>query len=112
MCIKHTPTSDAAAQERDAGARKAEMSFTMQAPAATAAAITSGLLVSMEIAISDAAAIPSITGSTRAISTAAVTRTLLEADTSRKRRDEVVDKMAAAYILQGALDRLANLRSS
>lgn len=40
------------------------------------------------------------------LSTAAVTRTLLEADASRKRRDEVVDKMAAAYILQGFLDRL------
>jgi len=40
------------------------------------------------------------------LSTAAVTRTLLEADASRKRRAEVVDKMAAAYILQGALDRL------
>jgi len=43
------------------------------------------------------------------LSTAAVTRTLLEADQSRKRRGEVVDKMAAAYILQGALDRLARL---
>jgi len=40
------------------------------------------------------------------LSTAAVTRTLLDADTSRKRRGEVVDKMAAAYILQGVLDRL------
>jgi putative holliday junction resolvase len=40
------------------------------------------------------------------MSTAAVTRTLLEADTSRARRAELVDKMAAAYILQGALDRL------
>lgn len=40
------------------------------------------------------------------LSTAAVTRTLLDADASRKRRGEVVDKMAAAYILQGALDRL------
>ncbi|HUG61988.1 MAG TPA: Holliday junction resolvase RuvX [Methylomirabilota bacterium] len=40
------------------------------------------------------------------LSTAAVTRTLLEADTSRKRRDEVVDKMAASFILQGFLDRL------
>lgn len=40
------------------------------------------------------------------LSTAAVTRTLLEADASRKRRDEVVDKMAAAFILQGFLDRL------
>jgi len=38
------------------------------------------------------------------LSTAAVTRTLLEADMSRKRRRETVDKMAAAYILQGALD--------
>ncbi|MFT8737021.1 MAG: Holliday junction resolvase RuvX [Zymomonas mobilis] len=37
-------------------------------------------------------------------STKAVTRTLLEADASRARRSEVVDKMAAAYILQGAID--------
>ena len=44
------------------------------------------------------------------LSTSAVTRTLLEADTSRARRSEVVDKMAAAYILQGALDRLRYLR--
>ncbi len=44
------------------------------------------------------------------LSTSAVTRTLLEADASRRRRDAVVDKMAAAYILQGALDRLRNLR--
>ena len=43
------------------------------------------------------------------LSTAAVTRTLLEADASRKRRAEVVDKMAAGFILQGALDRLRNL---
>ncbi|MEY4880367.1 MAG: hypothetical protein RJB62_1836, partial [Pseudomonadota bacterium] len=40
------------------------------------------------------------------LSTAAVLRTLIDADASRKRRAEVVDKMAAAYILQGALDRL------
>ncbi|MGA7676704.1 MAG: Holliday junction resolvase RuvX [Rhizomicrobium sp.] len=40
------------------------------------------------------------------LSTAAVTRTLLEADASRKRRAVLVDKMAAAYILQGALDRM------
>ena len=40
------------------------------------------------------------------LSTVAVTRTLLEAGMSRKRRGEVVDKMAAAYILQGALDRM------
>jgi putative Holliday junction resolvase len=44
------------------------------------------------------------------LSTSAVTRTLLEADTSRRRREVLVDKMAAAYILQGALDRLRNLR--
>ena len=40
------------------------------------------------------------------LSTAAVTRTLIEADTSRARRAQLVDKMAAAYILQSALDRL------
>jgi putative Holliday junction resolvase len=40
------------------------------------------------------------------LSTSAVTRTLIEADTSRRRRGEVVDKMAAAYILQIALDRM------
>lgn len=43
------------------------------------------------------------------LSTAAVTLTLLDADLSRKRRAAVVDKMAAAYILQGALDRLRQL---
>lgn len=40
------------------------------------------------------------------LSTAAAERTLLEADASRKRRGEVIDKMAAAIILQGALDRM------
>lgn len=44
------------------------------------------------------------------LSTMAVTRTLLDADATRKRRAEVVDKMAAAYILQGALDRLRHLK--
>jgi len=43
------------------------------------------------------------------LSTAAVERHLIEADASRKRRAEVIDRMAAAYILQGALDRLRNL---
>jgi putative Holliday junction resolvase len=43
------------------------------------------------------------------LSTAAVTLTLLDADVSRKRRAAVVDKMAAAYILQGALDRLRHI---
>ena len=40
------------------------------------------------------------------LSTAAVTRTMIEADLSRRRQKEVVDKMAAAYILQGALDAI------
>ena len=43
------------------------------------------------------------------LSTAAVERHLNEADASRKRRAEVIDRMAAAYILQGALDRLRRL---
>ena len=38
------------------------------------------------------------------LSTAAVTRTLIEADMSRAKRKQVVDKMAAAFILQGVLD--------
>ena len=40
------------------------------------------------------------------LSTAAVERHLIEADASRKRRAEVIDRMAAAYILQNALDRM------
>lgn len=43
------------------------------------------------------------------LSTAAVTRTLLEADASRRRRKAVVDKMAAAFVLQGALERLRQI---
>ena len=43
------------------------------------------------------------------LSTAAVERHLIEADASRKRRAEVIDRMAAAYILQGALERLRRL---
>lgn len=39
-------------------------------------------------------------------STAAVTRTLIDADASRARRDVLVDKLAASYILQGAIDAL------
>jgi putative holliday junction resolvase len=42
-------------------------------------------------------------------STAAVTRSLIANDVSRARRAQVVDKMAAAYILQGALDRIGGL---
>jgi putative holliday junction resolvase len=44
------------------------------------------------------------------LSTAAVERALIEADVSRSKRKAVIDQHAAAYILQGALDRLA-LRS-
>ncbi len=46
------------------------------------------------------------------LSTAAATRTLIEADSSRKRRGEVVDKVAAAYMLQGALDAMQERRSA
>jgi len=40
------------------------------------------------------------------LSTAAVEREMIAADLSRKRRAEIIDKVAAAYILQGLLDRL------
>ena len=43
------------------------------------------------------------------LSTAAVTRGMIEADLSRRRRAEIVDRAAAAYILQGLLDRLGYL---
>ena len=42
------------------------------------------------------------------LSTMAVTRGMLEADISRKKRKDNVDKLAASYILQGVLDRLRN----
>lgn len=44
------------------------------------------------------------------LSTVAAERALLEADTSRKRRAEVIDHVAAGFILQGALDRIGHLR--
>ena len=44
------------------------------------------------------------------LSTVAAERALLEADASRKRRKEVIDAVAAGYILQGALDRLAQIQ--
>ena len=46
------------------------------------------------------------------LSTAAVTRDMIAADASRKRRAASIDKIAAAYILQGALDRLRNMAAS
>ena len=45
------------------------------------------------------------------LSTAAVERGLIEADMSRNKRKEVIDQHAAAYILQGALDRLSRLKA-
>ncbi|WP_204115165.1 Holliday junction resolvase RuvX [Shimia biformata] len=46
------------------------------------------------------------------LSTVAAERALLEADTTRKRRAEVIDHVAASYILQGLLDRLGHLRNA
>jgi putative Holliday junction resolvase len=46
------------------------------------------------------------------LSTVAAERALLEADTSRKRRKEVIDQVAAGYILQGVLDRMAHMGRS
>jgi putative holliday junction resolvase len=46
------------------------------------------------------------------LSTAAVERELIAADVSRQKRAAVIDQHAAMYILQGALDRLAGLKSS
>ena len=44
------------------------------------------------------------------LSTVAAERAMLEADLSRKRRAELVDHVAAGFILQGALDRLGHLK--
>ena len=46
------------------------------------------------------------------LSTVAAERALLEADTSRKRRSEVIDHVAAGYILQGMLDRLTHMKGT
>ncbi|SEL32488.1 Holliday junction resolvase RuvX [Roseovarius nanhaiticus] len=46
------------------------------------------------------------------LSTVAAERALLEADTSRKRRAERIDNIAASYILQGVLDRLGHMRAA
>ncbi|MCH2075496.1 MAG: Holliday junction resolvase RuvX [Rhodobacteraceae bacterium] len=43
------------------------------------------------------------------LSTVAAERALLEADTTRKRRAQIIDQVAASYILQGALDRMRYL---
>lgn len=44
------------------------------------------------------------------LSTVAAERSMLEADMSRKRRAEIIDNVAASYILQGMLDRLQHLK--
>lgn len=46
------------------------------------------------------------------MSTMAVERVMLDADMSRARRAEVVDKLAASYMLQGVLDRINNIKNS
>lgn len=46
------------------------------------------------------------------LSTVAAERALLEADTSRQRRAQVIDHVAAGYILQGLLDRLSHLKAA
>jgi putative Holliday junction resolvase len=46
------------------------------------------------------------------LSTVAAERALLEADTSRKRRAEIIDNIAASIILQGLLDRLRNIKAA
>jgi putative Holliday junction resolvase len=46
------------------------------------------------------------------LSTAAAERAMIEADLSRRKRAEKIDAAAAAFILQGALDRLARLRAA
>ena len=46
------------------------------------------------------------------LSTVAAERAMLEADLSRKRRAELIDHVAAGFILQGLLDRLAHLRNA
>ena len=44
------------------------------------------------------------------LSTVAAERALLEADTTRKRRNKVIDHVAAGFILQGVLDRISFMR--
>ena len=45
------------------------------------------------------------------LSTVAAERALIEADLTRKRRKEIIDSVAATYILQGALDRIRHIRA-
>jgi hypothetical protein len=74
MCISTTSQPSSAATSGASGAkRRAATSFQIVAPAATAARATAGFMVSIEIATSLAARIASISGTTRAISSAAGT---------------------------------------
>jgi len=61
--------------------------------------------------LAEKAALPMLLFDER-MSTMAVTRTMMDADLSRARRAELVDKMAASYILQSVLDTLSNLSHS
>ena len=44
------------------------------------------------------------------LSTSAAEKVLISADLSRKKRKDVIDKLAATYILQGILDRISNIK--
>ena len=73
MCIRHTGTPSSLAACKAPSARSAFTSLINPAPAATAARITPGLLVSMEIGAAKRALIASITGTTRSISSCSPT---------------------------------------
>ena len=74
-------------------------------------AFAQSLLDAQELSVQESASAPELPIAfwDERLSTMAVNRTLITADMSRKRRSEVVDKLAAAYILQGALDRLRQI---
>ena len=107
-------TADAAAlvnimKERNVGALVIGLPKNMdgtEGPAAQSVrTLASNLLRKAELPIKD---MPIVLWDER-MSTAAITRFMIEDDMTRKRRAETVDKAAAAYILQGALDALGRL---
>ncbi len=73
MCIKHTGTPSCAAADSAPGARKARTSLIMPAPAATASRMTSGFEVSIDKGIASDLCSASMTGTTRASSSASDT---------------------------------------
>ena len=84
-------------------------SSSKSSPSPSAAA-NAGLAVELSFARNFAALDPTpVVYWDERMSTAAVQRALIANDVSRARRAEVIDQMAAAYILQGALDRLAGV---